>query len=124
MWSRKLSFLLFALAFISATAYMLRFRFFFEYRAITYWGFLIFGGLGLLTNFLGFQTSRKDHPVTNFIFWLGAMLLFFGLISKIMHYPYQMFLVVSGIFVVAISFGTKFFLKRDGQEKGNDLLDS
>ncbi len=93
----------------------------FIYRSYFYWGFLFLGGGGLLINFLSFQLNNKEHPAINFIFWLGALTLFAGLVFKIMHWPYQKILIISGIVFLTASYFGRSIIKKSPDE--NEPLD-
>jgi hypothetical protein len=121
-WTKRISSILFAIAFICAVFYLYPIPSIFIYRSYFYWGFLFLGGGGLLVNFLSFQLNNKEHPAINFIFWLGALTLFGGLIFKIMHWPYQKMLIVSGIVFLFVSYFGKSIIRKSPDD--NEPLDS
>jgi hypothetical protein len=83
--------------------------------------FIVAGAVGLLLNLLSFR-SGKQNAGFNFIFWSGMIVLFIGLIFKIMHLPYGIYIVLGGMIITGIS----FFISSDvisGETNESDLLD-
>lgn len=83
--------------------------------------FIGFGGLGLVLNFVTFQTG-KYHPVYNLTYWGGAIVTFIGLILNFVHWQYSRYILIAGLLIVGVSF---FLPKKWVEPKGSnpDLLD-
>ena len=83
--------------------------------------FLSSGAIALLFNLLTFKSGKSD-PGFNFVFWLGSIVLFTGLIFFIMHWPFGYYILLAGMLTVGISF---FINPKIFQEKENkdDILD-
>ena len=61
------------------------------------------GGIGFFLNLIAFQ-SGKHHPVYNFVYWSGSIILFVGLVFILMIWPYAFYIVVSGLIILGVSF--------------------
>lgn len=84
--------------------------------------FLICGAIGLLFNFLSFKYGKHD-PHFNFVYWLGSLILFTGLVFMILHWPYGQYILIAGMLTVGLS----FFIRPDWfdpKDKNEDILDS
>ena len=83
--------------------------------------FMIAGATALILNLFSFQ-SGKNNPTFNFVFWLGSLVLFVGLIFQFMHWPYHKYIVIGGLGITGIS----FFLSPtliSGKSDNSDVLD-
>jgi len=94
----------------------------FSYDFLFYFGVVILGVLGfvfsLLSNF--FDTPKKRvNGVQSFVFYIGMMFIFAGIVFKFMHYPYVMHLFVAGILISLVS----IFIKIKPKSENEDLLD-
>lgn len=94
----------------------------FSYDFLFYFGVVILGVLGfvfsLLSNF--FDTPRKRvNGVQSFVFYLGMMFIFAGIIFKFMHWPYVIYLFSAGILISLVS----IFIKVTPKTENDDLLD-
>jgi hypothetical protein len=94
----------------------------FSYDFLFYFGVVILGVLGfvfsLLSNF--FDASKKRvNAVQSFIFYLGMLFIFAGIVFKFMHYPYVIHLLIIGIFISLVS----IFIKVKPISDNDDLLD-
>jgi hypothetical protein len=83
--------------------------------------FLSSGAIALLFNLLTFKSGKSD-PGFNFVFWLGSIILFIGLIFFIMHWPYAYYIFMAGMLTVGISFfiNPKLFQEKSSKD---DILD-
>ena len=83
--------------------------------------FVVCGALALVLNLFSFQ-SGKHNPAFNFVFWLGSVVLFVGLIFQFMYWPYDKYIVIAGLGITGIS----FFLSPtliSGKSDNSDVLD-
>lgn len=84
--------------------------------------FIAAGGVGLILNLITFQTG-KFHPVYNFMYWIGSIVVFLGLVFLLMNWPYSKFILIAGMLLVGVS----FFLPKSMVERSpndSDLLDN
>ena len=79
------------------------------------------GAVGFCLNLLAFQ-SGKHHPIYNFVYWSGSIVLFVGLVFILMRWPYAFYIVISGIVIVGISFLLPAQLS-NAKPKDPELLD-
>lgn len=84
--------------------------------------FIISGAIGLVLNLLSFKTG-KHGPLFNFLYWTGSIVLFIGLNFILLKYPYGFYIIVSGIFILGISFILPEKLA-EPNNKNEDLLDN
>ncbi|MGB0914840.1 MAG: hypothetical protein ACPGVI_02160 [Crocinitomicaceae bacterium] len=84
--------------------------------------FIISGAIGLVLNLLSFKTG-KHGPLFNFLYWTGSIVLFIGLNFILLKYPYGFYIIVSGIFILGISFILPEKLA-ESNNKNEDLLDN
>ncbi len=83
--------------------------------------FLIAGSFALLLNLLSFRFGKHDINF-NFFYWLGSLITFIGLTFMIMHWPYDLYIIIGGMAIVGVSF--IYNPKIDGNNAGkSDLLD-
>lgn len=79
------------------------------------------GGIAMVLNLISFQTG-KFHPMYNLFYWLGSIVVFFGLVFMLMNWPYAKIILIGGMLAV----GASFFLPKSLSEKKSsnpDLLD-
>jgi hypothetical protein len=124
MWSR-LSFI----AYLASLAFLLMmlFRFnpigFRSFNLIGIAGVSAFGFLGfvfsIISNF--FDPAKKKHKnkIQTFIFYIGMIIVFFGIITHLMHWPFTLYLFLGGLLLIGVS----FFIKSEQKEHNDDLLD-
>ncbi|TNE54237.1 MAG: hypothetical protein EP338_08720 [Bacteroidetes bacterium] len=119
---KKISSICFALAFLCAVPVFT--NYFSDYISpiTAKYGILIFGGIAFLANILAFQSEGKNANY-NLIFWIGSIIVFAGLIFRIMHWPYGYILIILGGLVLGVSFFYNPFANREEDDK-NDLLDN
>ena len=83
--------------------------------------FMACGAIGLVLNLMTFQ-SGKNSPLFNFLYWIGSIVLFVGLIFLQMHFPYGFYIIVAGLTILGLSFVLPpSLLEKD--EKREDVLD-
>lgn len=119
---KRIAGLFFALSFIMAIVLFTSFG-----RAYISFGtariiFIIAGALALFFNLLSY-TQGKHSAIFSFIYWLGSMVLFIGLVFKIMHWPFSYPLLIIGFGVLITSFFIPSKNKEQENEKNEDLLD-
>jgi len=119
---KQLAGLFFALSFICMACLFVKIPLFTENKSLLKTLFLIFGALGLVFNLLSFNYSSKGNGFFNFLFWFGAIVLFFGLIFKMFHYPFHNLLLIIGFVVSASSFLFSKFYKSKKQEN-SEIID-
>jgi len=84
--------------------------------------FISSGAIGLFLNLLTFQTG-KHHPVYNFVYWAGSLVLFTGLVFLLMRWPYGYYIIVSGLAIIGVSFFLPTQLS-EKKPKDSGLLDN
>lgn len=83
--------------------------------------FMICGGIGLLFNLITFQ-SGKNSMLFNFLYWIGSIILFVGLIFLQMHWPFGFQIILGGIITLGLSFVLPSSLVNK-EDKNEELLD-
>jgi len=84
--------------------------------------FMISGAIGFFVNFASFQQG-KHSPIYSSVFWGSCMLVFAGLVFRILHWPFSDYITIAGLCLLAIS----FFLpskRSDENKKDQELLDN
>ncbi len=119
---KKIAALCFALSFVCMALLFVKSTATYEYRSELKTGFLIFGALAMVFNLISYNYSSKGNTLFNFLFWVGAILIFFGIIFKMFHYPFHKLLILAGIFISASSFIVSKFYKENKKED-SDLVD-
>lgn len=119
---KKIAGLCFALSFMCMALLFVKFSFVSEYRSELKTAFLIFGALGMVLNLISYNNSKNGNTLFNFLFWVGAILIFFGIIFKMLHYPFHTLLIFAGLFISAFSFIISKFYK-ENKKDDSDLVD-
>ncbi|MEX1191614.1 MAG: hypothetical protein WED10_06190 [Brumimicrobium sp.] len=123
MWS-KLSFGAFFISLLSLLMMSTGFNpFELGFDTLFYFGVVFLGLLGfvfsILSNFFD-KKRKRTSPVQSFIFYLGMMFIFVGVVFKHLHYPYTIHLLGAGIIISLLS----IFIKVNPKDsENNDLLD-
>ena len=93
----------------------------FDFICIT--GVFAFGLLGftlsILSNFFDKSKKKQKNKIQTFVFHIGMIVVFTGIIFHLMHWPFKLYLFLGGLFIIAIS----FFIKIDTVDNNDDLLD-
>ena len=79
------------------------------------------GAVGFCLNLLAFQ-SGKHHPVYNFVYWSGSIILFIGLVFLLMRWTYAFYIIVTGLVILGVSLFLPAQLS-NAKPKNPDLLD-
>ncbi|HLW29628.1 MAG TPA: hypothetical protein VKX29_02140 [Brumimicrobium sp.] len=124
MWS-KLSFIAY-LASLTLLLMML-FRFnplgFGNFNTLSILGVSSFGLLGftfsILSNFFDLAKKNQKNKTQGFIFHIGMIIVFFGIITHLMHWPFTLYLFIGGLILIAVS----FFVNHEKKDQNEDLLD-
>jgi hypothetical protein len=119
---KKIAGLCFALSFVCMALLFVQSPFISDYKSQLKTAFLIFGALAMLFNLISYNYSKKGNTLFNFLFWVGAIFIFFGIIFKMFHYPYRTILLMSGLFISAVSFIVSKFYK-ENKINDSDLID-
>ena len=119
---KKIAGLCFALSFVCMALLFVKSPFISDYKSQLKTAFLIFGALAMLFNLISYNYSSKGNTLFNFLFWVGAIFIFFGIIFKMFHYPYRTILLMSGLFISAVSFIVSKFYK-ENKKNDSDLID-
>lgn len=83
--------------------------------------FMAAGAIGLVLNLLTFQ-SGKNSPLFNFLYWIGSIVLFVGLVFLQMRFPYGFYIIVAGLIILGLSFVLPTSIL-EKEEKREDVLD-
>lgn len=119
---KKIAGLCFALSFVCMALLFVKSPFISDYKSLLKTAFLIFGALAMVFNLISYNYSNKGNTLFNFLFWVGAIFIFFGIILKMFHYPYRTILLMSGLFISAVSFIVSKFYK-ENKKNDSDLID-
>jgi chromate transport protein ChrA len=119
---KKIAGLCFALSFICMALLFVKSTIISDYRSVLKTAFLIFGALAMVFNLISYNYSNKGNTLFNFLFWIGAILIFFGIIFKMFHFPFQTLLILAGLFISAFSFIISKFYK-ENKKDDSDLVD-
>ena len=119
---KKIAGLCFALSFVCMALLFVQSPLLSDYKSQLKTAFLIFGALAMLFNLISYNYSKKGNTLFNFLFWVGAIFIFFGIIFKMFHYPYRTILLMSGLFISAVSFIVSKFYK-ENKKNDSDLID-
>lgn len=84
-------------------------------------GILIFGAIAFLMNLLAFRSEDSANSSYNLTFWIGGIVLFFGMYLKIQDNSYALIPIMIGIVIVGFSYFANPFAKKES--KNDDLLD-
>lgn len=86
-------------------------------------GIFVFGLLGFLFSMISiFSNATKKSEKSReqiLIFHLGMILVFFGIITRLLFWPYTDLFFLIGLLLIGIS----FFMKNRKPSKDNDILD-
>lgn len=84
--------------------------------------FISAGAVALLFNLLSFQ-SGKHNPVFSFVYWVGSLIVFTGLVFFIMRWPFGVYILTGGLVIL----GGSLLLspnRKEMDKSSDDLLDS
>ncbi len=118
---KKIAGLCFALSFICMALLFVKNPLISDYRTNLKAAFLVFGALAMVFNLISYKNSKNGNTLFNFLFWLGATLIFFGIIFKMFHYAFYTLLILAGLFISASSFIISKFFKE--KKDDSDLVD-
>lgn len=119
---KKIAGLCFAFSFICMALLFVKSATVSEYRNYLKSAFLIFGALAMVFNLISFNNSNNGNTLFNFLFWVGAILIFFGIIFKMFLYPFYTPLILTGLLISASSFIVSKFYK-ENKKDSSDLID-
>ena len=80
------------------------------------------GAVALLFNLLSFE-SGKHNPVFSFVYWVGSLIVFTGLVFFIMRWPFGVYILTGGLVIL----GGSLLLspnRKEMDKSSDDLLDS
>jgi hypothetical protein len=112
----------FALSFFCIALVFSNSSFTYSYNNQLKLSFIVFGAIAFVLNLISYEQDRKGTPFYNLIFWIGASVLFLGLISKLIHFPFTNILIIGGLIISGFS----FVLSKTSvgkQKKDSDLID-
>ena len=84
--------------------------------------FISAGAVALLFNLLSFE-SGKHNPVFSFVYWVGSLIVFTGLVFFIMRLPFGVYILTGGLVIL----GGSLLLspnRKEMDKSSDDLLDS
>jgi len=122
MWG-KLSLVGFFISLLSLTFLSLGISIGIPYWILFYVGVVFFGIIGFVSSVLSSffdRNKRKINKAQAVLFYLGMILVFAGLMFKIMHWPFTRLLLFGGIIASTISFFIPGIERKSNTE---DLLD-
>jgi hypothetical protein len=112
----------FALSFFCISLVFSNSSFTYTYNNQLKLSFIFFGAIAFVLNLISYEQDRKGSAFYNLFFWLGSSVLFLGLISKLMHFPFTNILIIGGLIISGFS----FVLSKTSvgkQKKDSDLID-
>lgn len=118
---KKLAAFFFAIAFLMAIVLFTDFGRGFIPLSVARIIFMASGAIALLLNLIAFQ-SGKSTPLFNFLYWVGSIFVFVGLVFFIMHWPYGMYILIAGLGVTGLSFILPESLVSKAED-GEDIID-
>ena len=80
------------------------------------------GAVALLFNLLSFE-SGKHNPVFSFVYWVGSLIVFTGLVFFIMRWPFGVYILTGGLVIL----GGSLLLspnRKEMDKSSDNLLDS
>lgn len=84
--------------------------------------FISAGAVALLFNLLSFQ-SGKHNPIFSFVYWVGSLIVFTGLVFFIMRWPFGVYILTGGLVIL----GGSLLLspnRKEMDKSSDDILDS
>ena len=84
--------------------------------------FISAGAVALLFNLLSFE-SGKHNPIFSFVYWVGSLIVFTGLVFFIMRWPFGVYILTGGLVIL----GGSLLLspnRKEMDKSSDDLLDS
>ena len=84
--------------------------------------FISAGAVALLFNLLSFE-SGKHNPVFSFVYWVGSLIVFTGLVFFIMRWPFGVYILTGGLVIL----GGSLLLspnRKEMDKSSDNLLDS
>ena len=84
--------------------------------------FIILGLVGFLMSMLSIfldAKNRKENKIGSFVFYMGVIVVYAGLIFKFMHWPFSRPILVTGAVIALAS----FFIRMNKTPKDDGLLD-
>ena len=84
--------------------------------------FISAGAVALLFNLLSFE-SGKHNPVFSFVYWVGSLIVFTGLVFFIVRWPFGVYILTGGLVIL----GGSLLLspnRKEMDKSSDDLLDS
>lgn len=86
------------------------------------YGFILFGLTGLILNLLSFKYNNKNIGY-NFFYWLGSITVFFGLLFRVLHWPFSQWILIGGMVILGASFFIPASLFGSSDKKNDEILD-
>lgn len=124
MWG-KLSFI----AYLASLTFLLMMLFRFNPLGLSYFntlcilGVASFGLMGftfsILSNFFDPAKKKGRNKIQTFVFHIGMIIVFLGIITHLMHWPLTLYFFIGGLVLILIS----FFIKSEQKINNDDLLD-
>jgi hypothetical protein len=50
------------------------------------------------------KETVRENPITKMVFYIGSGALLFGILFRVMHWPFSLFLIVAGSIVILLSY--------------------
>lgn len=65
----------------------------------------------------------KANRITNLVFYIGAAIFVFGIMFKLMHWPYSSLIFILGISTICMAYLLCFFMPDDELNENPEVLD-
>ncbi|MFK8037397.1 MAG: hypothetical protein AB8B74_03855 [Crocinitomicaceae bacterium] len=66
----------------------------------------------------------KANKTTNMVFYIGLAVFVFGIMFKVMHWPFSSLVFIIGVSTILVAYLLCFFLPDDEQPENDDLIDN
>lgn len=73
----------------------------------------------IFSNYFDPDKKQKKNKVQTLVFYIGMIVVFTGIMTHIMHWPFTVELFIGGLIIIASS----FFVKSEQASPDDDLLD-
>lgn len=95
----------------------------FGFDAVLKIGFYVGGGLGLILNLYLARPGQPEAKDFNLLFWIGTVLIYLGLLFRLLYLPFDTYIIIGGVGVTGVSYFYNPFAQ-DSEADNEELLDN